>query len=133
MKKGAQTKAISREVVIGYLDGLLRGMRQTNDKNLRGNTFYYPYARSLGAILTCIEFLAYIEGKKRLITWADSGQARQAVPVTRTCAHNRHHAEAYNRAARGYLLHRVSDTESLAVSRQYRDPNAVERLCTKPG
>lgn len=69
MKKETQTKAISREIVIECLDGILRGMRGTNQKNLRGEKFYYPYSRCLGAISTCIEFLALSEGKKRPMTW----------------------------------------------------------------
>ena len=40
MKKETQRTAISREIVIEYLDELLRGMRGTNEKNLRGENFY---------------------------------------------------------------------------------------------
>src|SRR5262245_47575591 len=44
-------------------------MRGTNEKNLRGEKFFYPYGRSLGAIWTCIDFLASSNGKKKPIRW----------------------------------------------------------------
>ncbi len=119
MKKETQTKAISREIVIEYLDGLLRGMRETNEKNLRGENFYYSYYRSLGAISTCIEFLALSEGRKRPMAWQTLVRLNRRLPslgLVRTIDTMVRHA-IKRRAA--------SFTES-AIEKALRHPDSIK-------
>jgi hypothetical protein len=120
MKKEAQTKAISREIVIEFLDGLLRGMRGTNEKNLLGEKFYYPYYRSLGAISTCIEFLALGEGTKRLMTWQTVVRLNRRLPslgLVRTI----------DTMVRRAIMRHVENllTES-SIEKALRDPDSIK-------
>jgi hypothetical protein len=119
MKKETQTKAISREIVIECLDGLLRGMRGTNEKNLRGENFYYPYYRSLGEISICIDFLALSEGKKRPMTWQTVVRLNRRLPslgLVRTI----------DTMVRRAIMRRAASFTESAIEKALRRPDSTE-------
>jgi hypothetical protein len=119
MKKETQTKGISREIVIEYLDGLLRGMRGTNEKNLRGENFYYPYYRSLGAISTCIEFLALSEGRKRPMTWQTVVRLNRRLPTLGL-------VRTIDTMVRRAIMRRAASFTESAIEKALRRPDSIE-------
>ena len=129
MKKETQRTAISREIVIEYLDELLRGMRGTNEKNLRGKNFYYPYYRSLGAISTCIEFLALSDGKKRPMRWQTVLRLDRRLPSLRL-------VRTIDTMVRRTIKHRAASFTDSAIEKALRHPDSIEtqmllRDCTQ--
>jgi hypothetical protein len=119
MKTETQTNAIPREIVIEYLDVLLRGMRGTNEKNLRGGNFYYPSYRALGAISTCIEFLAASEGKKKPMTWQTVVRLNRRLPslgLVRTI----------DTMVRRTIKHRAAAFTDSAIEKALRRPDSIE-------
>ena len=119
MKKETQRTAISRESVIEILDELLRGMRGTNEKNLRGENFCYPYGRSLGAISTCIEFLALSDGKKRPMRWQTVVRLDRRLPSLRL-------VRTIDTMVRRAIKKRAASILDSAIEKALRRPNSIE-------
>ena len=94
-------------------------MRGTNEKNLRGENFYYPYGRSLGAISTCIEFLALSDGKKRPMRWQTVVRLDRRLPSLRL-------VRTIDTMVRRTIKKRATSFPDSAIEKALRRPNSIE-------
>ena len=94
-------------------------MRGTNEKNLRGENFYYPYGRSLGAISTCIEFLALSDGKKRPMRWQTVVRLDKRLPSLRLVL-------TIDTMVRRTIKKRAASFPDSAIEKALRRPNSIE-------